>query len=202
MTCTSKVQFSSAGARPRERHLDYVYTRAKVSGFVKVSGFLVFQVYGSARRLHYTVRHSDGQYNVNNFNTFEKHTPEQIDSDSLRKAVYTGVFSGFKCFRIQSFYFFSRIQGFRIRPTTEMIFHRIRRCMCKRMYESDAKTFRFCDESGIFRSSVNGVLRNTIFLNSGLNIRRRLTKIPNLIKLPNFFNLMVSTLSSLVFCYG
>ena len=53
--------------------------------------------------------------------------------------------------------FFSRIQGFRIRPTTEMIFHRIRRCMCKRMYESDAKTFRFCDESGIFRSSVNGV---------------------------------------------
>ena len=34
-------------------------------------------------------------------------------------------------------------------------FHRIRRCMCKRMYESDAKTFRFYDESGIFRSSVN-----------------------------------------------
>jgi hypothetical protein len=25
------------------------------------------------------------------------------------------------------------------------------------MYESDAKTFRFCDESGIFRSSVNVV---------------------------------------------
>ena len=92
-----------------------------------------------------------------NSNTFEKHTPEQIDSDSLRKAVYTRVFSGFKCFRIQSFYFFPRIQGFRIRPTTEMIFHRIRRCMCKRMYESDAKTFRFCDESGIFRSSVNVV---------------------------------------------
>ena len=49
-------------------HSDYVYTRAKVSGFVKVSGFLVFQVYGSTRRLHYTARHSDGQYNVNNFN--------------------------------------------------------------------------------------------------------------------------------------
>jgi hypothetical protein len=93
-----------------------------------------------------------------NSNTFEKHTPEQIDSDSLRKAVYTRVFSGFKCFRLQSFSFFPRIQGFRIRPTTEMIFHRIRRCMCKRMYESDAKMFRFCDESGIFRSSVNGVL--------------------------------------------
>jgi hypothetical protein len=101
-----------------------------------------------------------------NSNTFEKHTPEQIDSDSLRKAVYTRVFSGFKCFRIQSFYFFSRIQGFRIRPTTEMIFHRIRRCMCKRMYESDAKTFRFCDESGIFRSSVNGVWVSMLFLNS------------------------------------
>jgi hypothetical protein len=47
---------------------DPVYTRAKDSGFVKVSEFLVFQVYGSARRLHYTARHSDGQYNVNNFN--------------------------------------------------------------------------------------------------------------------------------------
>ena len=57
------------------------------------------------------------------------------------------------------FLFFPPIQGFRIRPTAEMIFHRIRRCMCKRMYESDAKTFRFCDESGIFRSSVNGVLK-------------------------------------------
>jgi hypothetical protein len=72
-----------------------------------------------------------------NSDTFEKHTQEQIDSDSLRKAVYARVFSGFKCFRIQSFYYFPRIQGFRIRPTTEMIFHRIRRCMCKRMYESD-----------------------------------------------------------------
>jgi hypothetical protein len=29
-----------------------------------------------------------------NSNKFEKHTPEQIDSDSLRKAVYTRVFSG------------------------------------------------------------------------------------------------------------
>jgi hypothetical protein len=35
-----------------------LHSRAKVSGFVKVSGFLVFQVYGSARRLHYTARHN------------------------------------------------------------------------------------------------------------------------------------------------
>jgi hypothetical protein len=55
-------------AQINDKKWDYVYTRAKVSGFVKVSGFLVFQVYGSARRLHYTARHSDGQYNVNNFN--------------------------------------------------------------------------------------------------------------------------------------
>jgi hypothetical protein len=34
-----------------------------------------------------------------NSNKFEKHTPAQIDSDSLRKAVYMRVFSGFKCFR-------------------------------------------------------------------------------------------------------
>jgi hypothetical protein len=46
-------------------HCDYVYTR--VSGFVKVSGFLVFQVIREAF-IHYTARHSDGQYKVNNFN--------------------------------------------------------------------------------------------------------------------------------------
>jgi hypothetical protein len=70
--------------------------------------------YGSLRRLHYTIRHSDGQYKVNNFNPLgdilrcfdpvwrlnliainlkNMHTPEQIDSDSLRKTVYTRVFS-------------------------------------------------------------------------------------------------------------
>jgi hypothetical protein len=141
-------------------YLDYVYTRAIVSGFVKVSGFLVFQVYGSARRLHYTARHSDGdQYNVNNFNPL---------SDVMRCfypvwrlnliAIHLKNIHRNKLIQILYGKPFTRIQGFRIRPTTEMIFHRIRRGMCKPMYESDAKTFRFCDESGIFRSSVNGVL--------------------------------------------
>ena len=34
-----------------------------------------------------------------NSNKFGKHTSEQIDLDYLRKAIYTRVFSGFKCFR-------------------------------------------------------------------------------------------------------
>jgi hypothetical protein len=45
----------------------------------------------------------------------EKHTPEEIYSDSLRKAVYTRVFSGLKCLRIRSSHKLFRIQSFRTR---------------------------------------------------------------------------------------
>jgi hypothetical protein len=48
-----------------------------------------------------------------NSNKFEKHTRGQIYSDSLRKAVYTRVFSGFKWFRIRSSHKRFRIQTLR-----------------------------------------------------------------------------------------
>ena len=41
--------------------LDPVYTGAKISGFVKVFGFLVFQGYGLVRFLHCPASHSDCQ---------------------------------------------------------------------------------------------------------------------------------------------
>ena len=48
-------------------------------------------------------------------------------------------------------------QSLRTRHETKKIYHRIRRCVCKRQHESDTKTFLFCDESENFRSSVNVV---------------------------------------------
>ena len=54
--------------------------------------------------------------------------------------------SGYKVFT------FFQIQGFRMRLKTEIVSYQTRRCVCK--WQHETKTFRFRDESGIFRSSV------------------------------------------------
>lgn len=46
----------------------------------------------------------------------------------------------------------------KLRPTIKTVFHQIRHCLCKRMNESDAKTFRFRKDSGNLLLCANGAL--------------------------------------------
>ena len=157
--------------------LDYVYTRAKVFGFVKVSGFLVFQIYGSARRLHYT-QPDTAMFNIklNNFNPLSDIMRcscfypvwqlnliainlKNIHRNKLIQILYGKPFT--RVFSLDSnvsgYEVPTNLSGFKVsgHSTKPRRFtHRIRRCVCKRQHESGTKTLRFRDESEKFRSSV------------------------------------------------
>ena len=136
--------------------------------------FLVFQVYGTVRHLHYTafnplsdiVRSFDPVWRLNpitiklktytGINLFGFCTENRFHQSFLRTQMFPDTnyeVPGHQRFRIQSF----QIQSFRGRHGTEKIYYQIRRCVCKRQHESGTKTFQFRDESENFRSSVTRV---------------------------------------------
>jgi hypothetical protein len=169
--------------------LDYVYTRAKVFGFVKVSGFLVFQIYGSARRLHYT-QPDTAMFNIklNNFNPLSDIMRcscfypvwqlnliainlKNIHRNKLIQILYGKPFT--RVFSLDSNVFGyevpTNLSGFKVSghgTKPRRFTHRIRRCVCKRQHESGTKTLRFRDESEKFPSSAKpkGVLVNGVQL--------------------------------------
>jgi hypothetical protein len=73
------------------------------------------------------------------------------------KAVYTRVFSGFKCFPDTKFPQTFPDSKFSdpTRTENEKVYYRICRCVCKQQHKSGSKTFRFRDGSNNFRFITN-----------------------------------------------
>lgn len=131
--------------------------REKLSGFVNLFRFIVFQVFGFATSLQYTMTPIIAGFQI------KLYLPLSVNicyiccclvicrfrllkwfdlpyffiyhhSFICWKTKYTGrrrSHAKFVCLWIQSFYFFSQVQNFGIRLKTEIISFQIRRCVCK-----------------------------------------------------------------------